>query len=87
MNQGELATKVVQAVCNYRQMEAISPGSSMLKEVKYQYKDMAAGGDGGSLGFVPDEWTSIRPPSCREYNYPNVPDSFFQEVRALMGWG
>jgi hypothetical protein len=77
---------IAEVVMNYKQMESISAGGSMLREVRWQYEDMADGGDGGSLGFVPDEWTSIRPPSCREYNYPNTPDSFFQEVRDLMGW-
>ena len=45
-----------------------------------QYVDMAQGRDGGKLYGIEDE------PSCREYNYPGVPDSFFQEVCDGMGW-
>ncbi len=45
-----------------------------------QYVDMAAGGDGGKLIGIEGE------PSCREYNYPGQPDSFFQAVCDGMGW-
>jgi len=65
-------------------------GSSMLREVKYQYADMAAGGDGGPLGFTPSDYSGPTPGpdgvSCRAYNYPEKPDSFFQEIIDLMGW-
>ncbi len=57
------------------------PHSGMLREVKYQYADMASGGDGGELGFEKNGKTT-----CRDINYPNYPDSFFQEVCALLGW-
>ena len=76
---------VAEIVMNYKQMEKVRfTGSSMLREVRAQYADMAAGGRGGSLGFIPDGWH--KEPTCREYNYPECPDSFFQEVRDLMGW-
>lgn len=73
----------------YKEMEKLQPHSSMLREIKWQYGDMAAGGDGGSLGFLPsayEEECGEDGPSCRDYNYPGYPDSFFQEVCALMGW-
>jgi hypothetical protein len=41
---------------------------------------MASGGDGGKLYGIEGE------PSCREYNYPGQPDSFFQDVCDGMGW-
>jgi len=65
----------------YKEMEKYSPASSMLREVKWQYADMAAGGDGGDIGIEENGETS-----CRAVNYPGSPDSFFQEVCALMGW-
>ena len=77
---------VAETVMNYKRMERALPHSSMLREVRVQYADMATGGDGGSLGFSPDGWTKEKHPTCREYNYPGYPDSFFQEVRNLMGW-
>ena len=45
-----------------------------------QYIDMAQGRDGGKMYGIEGE------PSCREYNYPEVPDNFFQEVCDGMGW-
>ena len=52
----------------------------MLNEVMWQYFNMARGGDGGKLYGIEDN------PSCREYNYPGYPDSFFQEVCDGMAW-
>ena len=77
---------ISETVMNYKRMEAAVPNSSILREVRHQYADMAEGGDGGSLGFTPEDWSGMHVPSCREYNYPGHPDSFFQEVRDLMGW-
>ena len=71
----------IETVMYYKKMERDKPDSSILREVKMQYEDMANGGDGGILGFPDDEAT------CRSYNYPGYPDAFFQEVCALMGWG
>ena len=70
----------LEAVLHYKEMEKHVPGSGMLREVKWQYADMAGGGDGGLLGF-PDAIST-----CRSYNYPGYPDEFFQEVCSLMGW-
>lgn len=86
MDYSEMEVKIVETVSKYRQMESSKPSSSMLREVRWQYADMAEGGDGGSLGFSPDGWTQGKYPTCREYNYPGMPDSFFREVRDLMGW-
>lgn len=77
---------VIEVIMIYKQMETMGPSSSMLREIKQQYKDMAAGGSGGPLGFNPKDWPYVDAPTCREYNYPDHPDNFFQEVRDLMGW-
>jgi len=53
--------------------------SHWVTSIKMQYIDMARGGDGGTLGNGGE-------PSCRETNYPDYPDSFFQEVCDGMGW-
>jgi len=60
----------------YKTMASIG----MLNEVMWQYVDMARGGDGGKLYGMKGE------PTCREYNYPGYPTSFFQEVCKGMGW-
>jgi hypothetical protein len=77
---------IAKIIVIYRRMETMGPDSSMLREIKWQYKDMADGGNGGPLGFDPDSREKDEPWTCREYNYPGHPDSFFQEVRDLMGW-
>ena len=71
-------------IANYKAMQKMKPHSSILREVRIQYADMAEGGDGGSLGYTPPGLN--HEPTCREYNYPDKPDSFFQEVRAALGW-
>ena len=68
---------VVETVMNYKEMQNRVPGSSILREVEWQYADMADGGDGG-LGNGKK--------SIREEYYPGKLDSFFQEVRDLMNW-
>ena len=74
--------KIVEMVANYRQMENMSPRPLMLREIRWQYADMAEGGDGGFMWNDEDG----KEVTCREYNYSGYPDSFFQEVRDLMGW-
>ena len=66
---------------SYKMMESFAPNSGMLREVKWQYTDLAVGGDGGELGFEENGKTT-----CRGINYPGYPDSFFQEVCDRMGW-
>tara|TARA_B100000131_G_scaffold268081_1_gene266700 strand:- start:18285 stop:18551 length:267 start_codon:yes stop_codon:yes gene_type:complete len=79
----------LEVVMYYKEMEKVVPGSSMLREVRQQYADMANGGDGGALGYTPSDYkgaASEYGPTCRDYNYSKYPDTFFQEVCALMGW-
>tara|TARA_R110001583_G_scaffold31091_1_gene106793 strand:+ start:1252 stop:1488 length:237 start_codon:yes stop_codon:yes gene_type:complete len=75
---------VKETVKYYKALRSMKPHSSVLREVRFQYLEMAKGGDGGELGFIPDGFN--RPPVCREYNYPLQPDSFFQEVVKEMEW-
>ncbi len=75
------AKTAFEAVMYYKELERIIPNSSMIREVRWQYADMARGGTGG---FV--EIGENKNETCREINYPDHPDSFFQEVCALMGW-
>ena len=63
----------------YQGMRRIRPDSSILREVRGQYIDMAAGGEGGPT------WAGALH-SCRGYNYPDYPDSFFAQVCEGMGW-
>mgnify|MGYP001398443981 CR=1 FL=1 len=80
---------VEEVFMHYKVMEKFSPNGSMIRQVQMQYSDMANGGDGGELGFTPDDFKGSAGeygPSCREYNYKDYPDEFFQEVCALMGW-
>ena len=76
-----MAKSVLETVLYYKEMEDSHPTSGILREVKYQYADMANGGDGGELGF---EQNGAR--TCRGVNYPNHSDAYFQEVCALLGW-
>ncbi len=73
-------------VMHYRDMEMMDPGSSLLKKVKNQYADMARGGNGGELERVVEDWYEVRQPTIREYNYPDAPTEFFQELCDLLGW-
>lgn len=77
-----------ETIKQYRMMQSAGPRSSMLREIEWQYTDMAEGGDGGRLHFKPSDWDGTHPqgPTCREYNYPGVPDSFFREVAEALGW-
>ncbi len=77
----QLDEKIINAVIHFRSMEKNMPSSSILSEVKWQFANMAEGGDGGDVGF---EENGKR--CCRGINYPDMPDFFFQEVRNLMGW-
>ena len=81
MTPEQLDERIITTVIHFRSMEKNMPSSSILNEVKYQFADMAKGGDGGDLGF---ESNGER--SCRGVNYKHLPDLFFQEVINLMGW-
>tara|TARA_Y100001973_G_C5189580_1_gene330059 strand:- start:527 stop:775 length:249 start_codon:yes stop_codon:yes gene_type:complete len=81
MNEEILQEKIRNTVEYYIIMREQNPYSSMLREVKGQYADMAEGGDGGTAGSgLPGEGT------IRSEHYPGYPDRFFQAVRNLMGW-
>ena len=86
--------KAIERASHYRDLREFTPQSSMYREAMYAYQDMARGGDGGPLGFTPEDWretcidrylpvTTV--PTCRNYNYPNHPDSFFRRVLNLLG--
>ena len=73
---------VEQMVKHFQEMRSFGSRAttSMLREVKQQYVNMAEGGDGGQLsGF--DHGTT-----CRAQNYNGYPDSFFRTVCERMGW-
>jgi hypothetical protein len=72
---------IPRTIMSYTAMSQTVPGSSMIREVMWQYKDMANGGDGGPMGFE-EEGKS----TCRDINYPGCPDEFFQEVCDLLQW-
>ena len=72
---------VEEMVKGYTDMKARQSYSSMYREAKYQYIDMAKGGDGGDLGFERNGETT-----CRGINYKNYPDTFFRKVCEEMGW-
>lgn len=73
--------KVVKAISHYQWLERLNSNSLMIKEVRWQYRDMSQGGDGGSTGIDVKGKTS-----CRDVNYPGYPDQYFREVCVLMGW-
>ena len=77
--------RVPRVIAHYKEMEEFDRASAyksgMLAEVKWQYADMANGGDGGEIGFEENGQTT-----CRGINYPGYPDEFFKEVCALMLW-
>ena len=84
MTSQQYEERIARAITHYKEMERFeqeSGPSSMLREVKWQYADMAQGGDGGELGFEERGQTT-----CRGINYPGYPDRFFQEVCDLMMW-
>ena len=68
-------------VKSFKMMKSFAPNSGMLREVEWQYVDMATGGDGGDTGIEENGESS-----CRGINYPGYPDSFFQEVCDRMNW-
>ena len=65
----------------YTDMKSRRSFDSMYEEAKWQYQDMAKGGDGGDLGFERNGETT-----CRGINYKGYPNSFFQAVCERMGW-
>jgi hypothetical protein len=91
MNKWEVLA--LEMASRYRDMRDMGPGSSMYAQVIYQYDEMSKGGDGGSLGYWPEDWPDkavstyqsvMGPPSCRAYNYPGYPDKYFTRVLELL---
>ncbi len=83
---------VEEMVTRYAEMKHFA--NSMYLEAMWQYRDMARGGVGGLLGYTPNDWArrcvdAMRPvgepPSCRAYNYPDYPDSYFAAVLKALG--
>ena len=72
---------VEEMVKQYTFLKSRRSYDSMYAEAKWQYRDMAKGGDGGELGFERDGETT-----CRGINYKGYPDSFFRRVCEEMGW-
>ena len=68
-------------IARYFQMKVVAPG--MYHEAMAQYRDMAASGDGGSLGYIPEGFKHIA--SYRERYYAAQPDSFFRKVLEGLG--
>ena len=81
MEEQKWESEVSRLVQSYKQMETLIPGSSILREVRYQYLDMSSGGTGGELGFEENGETT-----CRGVNYPGYPDWVFRKVIEQMGW-
>lgn len=85
--------EIARVVTHYRNMKLF--GGHMYDQCIGQYKDMACGGSGGPLGFIPDRddienlVDNLLPVqqqyTCREYNYPGYPDYFFARVLANLG--
>ena len=73
---------VDQMVTHFENLRANASNTSMYEEVKWQYINMANGGNGGTAGFVNESGDA----TCREINYKNYPDSFFVQVCERMGW-
>lgn len=72
---------VEETVERYQSMKGQTALFGMYDEVKWQYVNMAKGGDGGDMGFTKNGETT-----CRGINYKGYPDSFFREVSERMGW-
>ena len=66
---------------HFKQMVEKGSSTFMLEEVKWQYQDMAQGGDGGELYGLESGGQT-----CRSYNYPGYPNEFFLRVCKGMGW-
>lgn len=65
----------------YTMLKANHSSTTMYEEIKWRYIGMANGGNGGSIYPVVEGKSS-----CRELNYPDYPDSFFQSVCDGVGW-
>jgi len=82
---------IQQIVEQYQQLKMFN--TSLYREFMDSYCDMAVGGDGGPLGFVPEDWAQIcvdgllpvdTEPTCRAYNYPGYSNEFFLSVLSAL---
>jgi len=76
-----MTSDVEKTIAQYFQMKALAP--MMYHEAMDQYRAMATGGDGGSLGYIPEGFKHII--SYRKRFYPKRPDSFFRMVLEGLG--
>ena len=72
----EYKDKIPEMINRYKEMEKWGNESSMIREVKWQYAEMANGGQA----------TDGLDTCIRDQYYKGYPDEFFQEVCDLMGW-
>jgi len=70
---------VDQAISHFQRLRR----DPILGKVILQYRDMAKGGDGGTLHFGPDANKNC---TCREHNYSGYPNEFFAHICKEMGW-
>ena len=83
---------IVSAIVCYKNMEKNNPESVTLQEIKRQYADMAAGGDGGEAVYtgepieIDEGGEAIRWQSVRTHEYLGYPNRYFEEVCDLLGW-
>jgi len=68
-------------IARYFQMKVVAP--NMYHEAMGQYQTMATGGDGGSMGYIPEGFKHVA--SYRERYYPDREDSFFRQVLEGLG--
>ncbi len=95
VNRDNWQTEIDNTVNHFKQVKRY--GSSMYREAMSQYRDMAKGGSGGDLHFMPeDDWQehlveALQPvavkPTIRNYNYPGLPNEFFAAVLIGLGEG
>ena len=76
-----MTSDIEDTIAGYFQMKVVAP--IMYHEAMGQYRDMAAGGDGGSLGYVPEGFKHII--SYRECYYTSRSNSFFRQVLEGLG--
>ena len=93
VNRDNWKSQIQNTVEHFKQVKLY--GGSMYWQAMEQYVDMAKGGEGGNLGFEPnDDWREVlvealepvpSKATIRNYNYPGLPNEFFAEV--LIGLG
>lgn len=72
----EMLADIANRVSKYKNYREYGMTEMMVREVKYQYIDMAKGGDGSCVGNG----------EIRNAYYPDMPDEFFMAICNRMGW-